>query len=101
MNELDMLDHFRPVFVFLLMVSIVVLLTIIFQKKSHVNGYGIAVFSISSLFIAMHLLFTIAVLTDELNLDGDDIMTYLCIAVVLINVINPILYLIYNHKTNL
>lgn len=84
----------RPVFVVLLLASILLFLFVVVPKfrVKWINHF--TVISISALLILLsgQLLFYSTIIVDELGLGGDDVATYLCLTTVCISIINPLLY---------
>lgn len=84
----------RPIFVTLLIVSLILLVIIIFSRAKNkiINGFTVVSISILSILISAQILFYSGIIVDEINLGGDAVATYLFLTIAIISILNPIIY---------
>lgn len=90
----------RPVFVVILIISLILFFLMIIPrfKNKIVNGFGVASLSTVSIIVSAQLIFYVGVIADEINLGGDAVSIYLFLAIAILSIVNPIIY--FNKKTS-
>ena len=90
----------RPIFFTILIAIFLLFLIVLFSKPQHklVNGFSITGLSFFSILIAAQLLYYEGIIVDEINLGGDEVSTYMFIAIVALGFLNPIIYIARNQK---
>jgi hypothetical protein len=86
----------RPVFITLLLASILMFLLVItpILQTKMVNALAVIGLSVVSVILSAQLLFYNGIIVDEINLGGDPFTFYMCVAILLFNIINPIVFFI-------
>ncbi|MFE6169741.1 acyl-CoA dehydrogenase [Viridibacillus arvi] len=101
MFEIDgVFTLFRPLFITMLLLSILLFIAIILPKvrKRYINTFTVVSISIVTVLLSTQLLFMDGIIVDELNLDGDKITFYVFIATVGISFVNIISYFISQNR---
>ncbi|REJ09041.1 hypothetical protein [Halobacillus trueperi] len=82
----------RPVFILLVLVSILVTIFLIFQKEEKVSGWTLFFVTSMSLIIGSVCLYSSGYIVDEFGLGGDPVSFYLYIALFPVSLLNILLY---------
>ncbi|TQR19621.1 hypothetical protein [Psychrobacillus vulpis] len=92
----------RPIFITLLVLSILLLLLVLLPqtKNKIINGFTVSSISLVSILISAQLLYSTGIIVDEIGLDGDALSTYLFLAIVGLCFVNPIVFFVKNSNPN-
>ncbi|WLR46603.1 hypothetical protein LC065_13620 [Halobacillus litoralis] len=82
----------RPVFLLLVIVSILLTLFITFQKEEKVNGWTLFFITSMSLIIGSVCLYSSGYIVDEFGMSGDPMSFYLYIALFPVSLLNILVY---------
>jgi hypothetical protein len=87
--------NFRPIYILFIIVLVVSLFIIIFQKSHNkvINGFTVIVTLLISFIVSAYLTYQIGILSDELAIGGDAISMVMFFVVVSLSVVNLIVYL--------
>ncbi|MGP7818672.1 hypothetical protein [Niallia sp. 01092] len=81
--------------------ALILFVMIIFPRtrRKFINGFAVISLSLVSLIISAQVIYYDAIIVDELGLGGDEVTTFMCLAVIAFNFLNPMVYFsIVNHK---
>ena len=84
----------RPIFITILVVSLLLFFVIIIPKFKNkvINGFTVLVLSVISILVSGQLLFYHGIIVDEIGLGGDPVSFYIFLAIVGIGILNLIIY---------
>ncbi|OOC62646.1 hypothetical protein [Paenibacillus ihbetae] len=92
----------RPIFISILVVSLLLFFIMIFPKLKNkmVNGFTVLSLSAMSIFVSGQLLYNSGIIVDEIGLSGDPVSFYIFLAITGIGIINLIIYFSTQGKSN-
>lgn len=92
---------FRPVFISILVGSLLLSLILIIPKLKNklINGFTVISLSVLSILVSGQLLYNSGIIVDEIGLRGDPVTFYIFIAITGMGILNPIIYFSARGKT--
>ncbi|MYL48345.1 hypothetical protein GLV98_02570 [Halobacillus litoralis] len=82
----------RPVFLLLVLVSLLLTVLLLIQKEEKVNGYTLFIITTISLIIGSVCLYSSGSIVDAFGLSGDAVSFYLYIALFPVSLLNILVY---------
>ncbi|GAA4830816.1 hypothetical protein GCM10023310_04890 [Paenibacillus vulneris] len=95
METANVFTNFRPIYLLLIIVLIVSVLVMLFQKKHYplVNGFTISLILCICLIVSGFMTYQIGILSDALSMGGDPVSFIMFIIVAILSVISLLVYL--------
>ncbi|MCM3257309.1 hypothetical protein JNUCC32_12480 [Paenibacillus sp. JNUCC32] len=92
----------RPIFISILVVSLLLFFILIIPKLKNkmINGFTVLSLSVISIFVSGQLLYNSGIIVDEIGLSGDPVSFYIFLAITGIWIINLIIYFSTQGKSN-
>jgi hypothetical protein len=91
----------RPIFITLLILSILLFMMINFRvlRKKFLNGFSVVSLSFIFGIVTVQVTYYDAIIVDEIGLSGDPMSFFLALIILALSVLNPILFYWLNSKT--
>lgn len=93
-------SNFRPIFILFIVILIVSLIVILFQKNHYkiINGYTVIITLLITYIVSAILLYQTGILADELGMGGNALSTIMFFVIILLGFVNYLVYLFKNRK---